>query len=253
MPPNVFTDELIRSREALGMSQTGLARHTGISLSSLNRWEQGGSLPRRENAERLDHALQAEGRLLARFDEAKDGFTVPPWARDLVSIEAAARTVHVVALALVPGYLQSPLYAAMLFRASRPWSPDTEIERLVRLRCQRLDQLPELRVTAVFPVSALDPLPPDVRTEQVATLRRWVSTGRVTLHLVPRESLLLVPTAPVMVFQLANGEQVISSDHATGSVVAETSMHPRLTSMVSTALAAALPSRMSLEVLEGLA
>ncbi|GAB2493901.1 helix-turn-helix domain-containing protein [Nocardiopsis aegyptia] len=252
MPPNVFTAELIRSRKALGMTQTQLARSANISLSSLNRWEQGGSLPRRENAERLDHELRTEGRLLARFDEAKDGFTVPPWARDLVSIETAARTVHVVALALVPGYLQSPLYASMLFRASRPWAPDAEIGRLVRLRCQRLEQLPDLRVTAVFPVSAIDSLPPEIRTEQVAALQRWVSTGRVTLHLVPHESLLLVPTAPVMVFQLENGEQVISSDHATGSVVAETSMHPRLTSMVSTALAAALPSRMSLEVLEGL-
>ncbi len=49
--------------------------------------------------------------MLARCQEAKDGFTVPPWARDLASIEAKARAVEVVAPVLVPGYLQSPTYA----------------------------------------------------------------------------------------------------------------------------------------------
>ncbi|WP_268642109.1 helix-turn-helix domain-containing protein [Nocardiopsis sp. EMB25] len=83
----------------------------GLSLSSVNRWERGGSPPRRETAEKLDALLGAEGALLARCQEAKDGFTVPPWARDLASIEAKARAVEVVAPVLVPGYLQSPTYA----------------------------------------------------------------------------------------------------------------------------------------------
>lgn len=222
-----------------------------MSLSSLNRWERGGSLPKRENAERLDRLLNADGRLLARFNEAKDGFTLPPWARDLSTIEAEARTVDVVAPVLVPGYLQSESYAREVFRASRPWAPDADVDRLVRLRCQRLEQLPELRMTAVFPVSALDAFSAQVRTEQVETLRGWAGSGRVSVHLVPKGPVLVVPVAPVMVFRFASGELAVSSDHATGTVLADASMHPRLTSMVSTALASALPAALSLEALEG--
>ncbi|GAB3750537.1 helix-turn-helix domain-containing protein [Nocardiopsis nanhaiensis] len=251
MPPTVFSEELARSREALGLSQTELAVSAGLSLSSLNRWEKGGSLPRRENAERLDKLLQAEGRLISRFSEAKDGFTLPPWARDLSSIESEARTVDVVAPVLVPGYLQAPSYAREVFRASRPWAPDAEVERLVRLRCQRLEQLPEVRVTAVFPVSGLAAFSEQVRLEQVDTLRGWIGSGRVRIHLVPAGSLMVVPTAPVMIFRFESGEIAVSSDHATGSVLADASMHPRVLSMVSTALAAALPADMSLQLLEG--
>ncbi|WP_174547466.1 Scr1 family TA system antitoxin-like transcriptional regulator [Nocardiopsis dassonvillei] len=250
-----FAQELTRYRDAAGLTQTQLARVSGLHLSSVNRWERGGSLPKRENAEHLDRVLNADGSLLARFDEARDGFTLPPWSRDLVSIENEARTVDVVAPVLVPGYLQSPRFAELLFRAARPWDTDDEVRRLVRLRCERLHQLSELRVTAVFPVTALtaSAVPQDVRREQAAVLREWTDTGRVTLHLVPAGTVLLVPTAPVMVFRVANGEVAVACDYASGSVVPETSAHPRLLAAVTTALASALPATESLELLEGLA
>lgn len=255
MPPTVFSEALTRARDAAGLTQTQLATLSGLSLSSVNRWVNGGSLPKRESAELLDRVLRAEGTLLARFDEARDGFTLPPWSRDLVTIEAEARTVDVVAPVLVPGYLQAPGYARMLFRAARPWDTASEVEQLVRLRCQRLEALPELRVTAVFPASALTAsvVPQDVRAEQAAALREWVSTGRVAVHLVPSETVLLVPTAPVMVFRITNGEVVVSCDYASGTVMAEASSHPRLLAAVSTALASALPTSQSLDLLEGLA
>ncbi|OLT29242.1 hypothetical protein BJF83_12430 [Nocardiopsis sp. CNR-923] len=253
MSPTPFSDELTRCRESLGLSQTQLATRSGLSLSSVNRWERGGSLPKRETVERLDAVLNADGALLARYQEAKDGFTVPPWARDLAWIEAKARTVEVVAPVLVPGYLQSPTYAEMLFRAAQPWLTSDEIRKLVSLRCQRLEQLPNLRVTAVFPVSALTAVPEEVRREQVATLRGHVAGGRVDLHLVPAGSVLLTPTAPVMVFRFGNGELTASCDYATGSVIADVTELRKLTAMTTTALASALPVALSLDTLEGLA
>ncbi|MFC7743386.1 helix-turn-helix domain-containing protein [Nocardiopsis composta] len=38
------------------MTQLQLAQRSGTAHSSVNRWEKGGSLPKRDNAERLDAA-----------------------------------------------------------------------------------------------------------------------------------------------------------------------------------------------------
>lgn len=254
MPPSTFSEALTSYREATGMTQTQLATRAGLSLSSLNRWEKGGSLPRREHAETLDRVLNADGKLLARFDESRDGVALPPWFRDLASIESEARTVDVVAPVLVPGYLQSPRYARMLFRAARPWDSDDDIDRLTQLRTQRLEQLPGLRVRAVFPETALSSptLPDDVRQEQAAGILRWVRTGRVTTHVIPADTLLLVPTAPVMIFTLRDGSTVATCDYAAGSVVTTSPEHPRLLAAVTTALATALPAAPSRSLLERL-
>ncbi|MFE3457045.1 helix-turn-helix domain-containing protein [Nocardiopsis aegyptia] len=254
MAPTPFSEDLKRILDSTGISQTQLAASTGLSLSSLNRWVTGGGLPRRENAEVIDRVLAQEGRLLARFDESRDGVNLPPWTRDLTTVEPEARAVDVVATLHVPGYLQSPRYAETLFRAARPWDSRAEIDRLVQLRCQRLEQLPELQVTAVLPETALttSTFPADVRAEQVATLLSWASSGRVTIHLVPAGASLLVPIAPVMVFRLRNGEAAVSCDYAGGSVLTETSEHPLLIAAVSRALASAHPASQSLAILEGL-
>lgn len=254
MPPNVFSEALTKILNTTGISQTQLAASTGLSLSSLNRWVTGGSLPREENAELLDREFQQDGRLLARFNEARDGVNLPLWTRGLTSVEPEARAVDVVSPVHVPGYLQSPSYAAALFRAARPWDSATEIDRLVQLRCQRLQQLPELRVTAVFHEAALrtSSISEDVRAEQVATLLAWAASGRVSVHLVPAGASLLTPASPVMVFRLRNGEAVVSCDYAAGSVLCETSEHPLLIAAVTAALACAHPASQSLEILEGL-
>ncbi|MDT0329962.1 Scr1 family TA system antitoxin-like transcriptional regulator [Nocardiopsis lambiniae] len=251
MEPPDFASELRKRRMEAGLSQQQLAARTGLSVSSISRWETNGSLPKRPSVEILDRALPGEGPLLARFEEAKDGVALPPWSRSLSVVEPEARAAEVVSPAHVPGYLQSRTYATALFRAARPWGTGEEIARLVDLRCQRLEQLPELRLTTAFPVFALEALPEEVRKEQAAHLLRWSETGRVTVHMVT--SALLVPGAPVMVFHLPGEEQVISCDYASGNVLAERSTHRRLLSMVATAFRSALPVEQSLAVLEGLA
>lgn len=250
MATSPFSQELKRLRERSRLSQTQMARFAGVSLSSYNRWELGKSLPRRERAEKIDKILKADGLLLSRLQEAEDGHTIPPWLRDIVRVESEARTVDIVSLVTVPGYLQSESYARSLFRASRPLATEAEIQRLVQLRCGRLEQLAELRVTAVFPASAITATPADIRTDQAGRLMFWAASGRVAIHLVPEGSLLSVPAAPIQVYTLPNGERVIYGDWAAGTVLAEATQHARLSEMVAAASRAALPTVESLKLLE---
>jgi hypothetical protein len=136
--------------------------------------------------------------------------------------------VQVVSPVLVPGYLQCPLYASMVFRSGWPLASDEEIAQLTKLRTERLAQLPKLRVTAVFPVTALTGVDDRVRKEQVARLLDLIASERVVVHLVPEGSILIDPASPMMAFRLHSGELVITSDNPDGNVIHAAHTHERL-------------------------
>lgn len=252
MSPTPFSEDLTKFRELAGFTQLQLAARSGTAHSSVNRWEKGGSLPKRDNAERLDAALGANGELLATWRRSTVGTGLPEWARDLDAIERGARQLSIAAPSLVPGYLQCETYARAVFRAGQPLASPEELDRLVALRCGRLAELEDLQVIAVFPISAVSGLPEAVRRTQAAHLLKWASTERVAVHLVPDGTTLLVPTSPLMIFKLRSGELAVVSDHADGNVVHETDTHDRIASLFTSALAASLPVTLSLEVLGNL-
>jgi transcriptional regulator with XRE-family HTH domain len=252
MVPNGFAEALSRFREFAGLTQLQLAKKSQTAHSSVNRWEKGGSLPKRDNVEALDEALGTEGALLAAWRAVTTGNGLPEWARDLEAIESSARQVTIVAPALVPGMLQCAEVARLVFRAAHPLASSDDLDRLVELRTGRLKELPELEMTAVFPVTAVSALAEPLRRPQALYLIEWVESGRVAVHLVPEGTTLLAPSAPLMLFRLASGELAAVSDHADGNVIHEDSAHDRLSSQVTAALAASLPLPLSLEVLRKL-
>ncbi|MFC3997326.1 Scr1 family TA system antitoxin-like transcriptional regulator [Nocardiopsis sediminis] len=250
MTPIAFSEALARFRELAGLTQLQLATRSGTAHSSVNRWEKGGSMPKRDNAERLDAALGANGDLLAAWRRSTTGNGIPEWARDLDAIERAARQLSIAAPSLVPGYLQCESYARFVFSASRPLASSEELDQLTKLRCDRLGELPDLRVTAVFPLSALTGLPDGIAKEQSRHLVEWAATGRVALHVVPTGSIMVVPTSPVMLFRLRGGDLVITSDYADGSVTMTPDTHERVSVLFTAALAASLPVDLSLAALK---
>ncbi|WP_017569122.1 helix-turn-helix domain-containing protein [Nocardiopsis halotolerans] len=249
-PP--FRDLVTTFRELQGLTQEQLAARLGCSAASVSRWVNGQSLPHRPIAEKLDKELGANGKLVAAWRQATTGQALPEWARDLAAIERAARQLTIVAPALVPGLLQCPEVARGVFRTAHPLASVKELDRLVALRTGRLEELPELEVTAVFPVAAVSGLPGALRRAQVSYLIEWIETGRVAVHLVPEGTTLLGPSAPLMLFRLESGELAVVSDHADGNVFHEDGTHDRLSSQATTALAASLPLALSLDVLRKL-
>ncbi|MDE3724651.1 Scr1 family TA system antitoxin-like transcriptional regulator [Nocardiopsis sp. N85] len=250
-PP--FPESLARFLELRGLSQKQLAARTASSVASVSRWKNGHSLPKLPMAETLDAVLNAEGKLLSSWRVAASGVAVPEWARTLSGIEEAARTLHIVSPVLVPGYLQCASYATQVFRSGWPLVSDEEIARLTKLRTERLGKLPLLRVTAVFPATALTGFDEKVRREQAQHLLNLIATGRVAVHLVPGGSILLEPASTLLAFRLRSGELAISSDHADGNVIHGNASHGRLQTLVTESLAMALPARHSLAELKDLA
>lgn len=251
MTPNPFGEALARFRDLAGLTQKQLAQKTHMAHSSINRWEKGGSLPKRDRVEILDRVLNLNGKLVAAWRAARGGNGLPEWARDLDAIERTARCVTLVSPSLVPGMLQCASYARKVFRAGQPLATAEELERLVALRCERLEALPELRVTVVFPASALSGLPETVRRDQASHLLTWIASERVTVHLVPEGTVMLVPAAPLMVYTLRENEIVVASDHAIGTVI-HADAHSRAEVFSSAALGAALPPSLSTDLLESL-
>ncbi|MEE2036948.1 Scr1 family TA system antitoxin-like transcriptional regulator [Nocardiopsis sp. CT-R113] len=252
MTQTPFQECLAKFRELAGLTQQQLADRSRTSHSSVNRWKGGSGTPKKDNVALLDEALGAQGALLAAWRRTTEGTGLPEWARDLVSIERSARHLTLVTPALVPGYLQSSEVSRGVFRTAHPLATAEDLARLVKLRTERLGELSDLEVIAVFPVAAVSGLPASLRRTQAAYLLEWVETGRVAVHLVPEGTILLGPTSPLMLFRLRTGELAVVSDHADGNVIHEEPTHDRLSSQATSALAASLPLALSLDVLRTL-
>ncbi|MFJ6019753.1 Scr1 family TA system antitoxin-like transcriptional regulator [Nocardiopsis alba] len=252
MSSNLFATALTRHRELAGLTQKQLAGRMNVSPSSVNRWESGESTPKRDNAERLDTETEAGGKLFAAWRASAARAGLPDWAQNLAEIETTARHATFVTAAGVPGLLQSPDYARMVFLAGSPLATPEELAHLVSLRCDRLAELPDLRISATFPATAVGGLPPSLRASQAKHLLMWAETGRVTLCLTPPGAAMPLPVAPVMIYRLRSGERVTASDHADGTVELHPDAADRVDAVVTSVLSHALPVASSLEYLESL-
>ncbi|WP_106582719.1 helix-turn-helix domain-containing protein [Murinocardiopsis flavida] len=251
-----FGTQLAKERKQAGHTQRALASLIQGSASSLCRWENGQATPPRGDVEKIDKALESRGRLIRMWELATSGTSLPPWMRDIGRLEEAAETIELISPHVVPGLLQSPLYAHMVMREGlHPGSP-TEIKRLVSVRCSRYDLLRSRGnpwVIAVFPKTALTCVPEPVRTEQVAHLLSLIGSSKVLIHLLPEGTLLVGVTSMLLMFHLRDGGKAASADHVWGNVLyEETSSYDQLDGLVKRSLGSALPpeqTRMALEEL----
>ncbi|MBR8744043.1 helix-turn-helix transcriptional regulator [Nocardiopsis sp. MG754419] len=253
MVEQTFGPYLTKERKRAGYTLRRLAHEAGSSSSTLSRWENDHFVPARDDAVKLDKALKLRGALFRKWEKLTSESTLLPWMQNAGNLEEAASLIEYVSPVLVPGLLQSPSYAEIVFREGQPLSQAAEIRRLVSVRCGRYEHLRtrnDPRVSAVFPVSALLCVPQSVRIEQVDHL---LSMDRVSLHLVPEGSALIGITSPMLLVRLLEGGKAASADHLTGNVVyGETDGFDRLTELVKRALAMALPTPQSRKVLEEL-
>ncbi|WP_150252182.1 DUF5753 domain-containing protein [Nocardiopsis deserti] len=172
------------------------------------------------------------------------------------ALEEHAVAIDTVSVSVVPGLIQSPKYARMVFAAGHPTATIGELERLAQLRVSRYASLTKRNdplITALFPMQSLRHLPRDVKEDQVDYLLRHLQRGRLVVYLIPESAPILCTPSSAQLYRLRDGATVAASDHAQGNVVLEKPGDTEaVESLVRDLIGLASPRGESATLLEGL-
>lgn len=253
-PPPLFATALRSERKNAGFTLRKFSAISHFAVSTLSRWENAKTSPVRADVEKLDKALGTGGRLLAEWESANsDG--VPSWMRSPGAREDRAIAIDTISVNLVPGLIQSPMYASAVFRAFHPRKSNAEIERLAQLRVSRYESLVRRNdplITAVFPLHSLRHLPQEVKEDQVKYLLAHLERGRLIVYLVPETTPILAVSSSAQVYHLPEGRTVAASDHVRGNVLLEKPEDTgAIESLVRDLIGLASPRSESVSLLEG--
>ncbi|MFD9466206.1 Scr1 family TA system antitoxin-like transcriptional regulator [Streptomyces sp. NPDC060027] len=135
-PRAMIGAELRYARENAGLSQAELGEPLFVSGSFIGQLESGTRRLHLEYAVQLDEILGTNG-FFERNCKALARSKYPDHFAEAAEAEAVASAIRHYLPLLIPGLLQTPAYAAALFRTYRPTASDTEIEELVATRMER--------------------------------------------------------------------------------------------------------------------
>ncbi|MEU6000129.1 helix-turn-helix transcriptional regulator [Streptomyces sp. NPDC047197] len=128
--------ELRHARERKRMSQEALGAPLFVSGSFIGQLEAGTRRMHMEYAQHFDEVLDTGG-FFARNCGALAKSKYPDHFAEAAEMETDATTIKHYLPLLIPGLLQTPAYAAALFRSYRPLATDDEIKELVATRMDR--------------------------------------------------------------------------------------------------------------------
>jgi transcriptional regulator with XRE-family HTH domain len=191
-PLSFFASEMIRLRNAAGLSQPTLAKQLNYSTSQVTKVETCQRLPKRELAQRLDEILPSDG-LFCRLLPLVERSSVLPWFRDLFEVEGAATQIYTYESYLVPGLLQTEAYTRAVVEATRPVLSDEDAEQSVAMKMTRqeiLDQDDGPRLWAVLDEAALrrEVGGPNVMRQQCRDLQKMHQHPRVVVQVIPNRA-----------------------------------------------------------------
>jgi transcriptional regulator with XRE-family HTH domain len=185
---NTYGDWLKEQRERAGLTQQELANAAVMTRSHISHIEAGRRVPSKEDARRLDRALNT-GNVLSSFLPQDEGAIADHFA-SARELEQQATVIREFASTLVPGILQTERYIRAVMRtAFPPWSEE-ECDRLVVTRLERA----KILATPVTPVvwALLDEAVlrrpvggADVMAEQIMHIVRLTEVERVRTHVMP--------------------------------------------------------------------
>ncbi|MGW1812851.1 helix-turn-helix domain-containing protein [Streptomyces sp. NPDC002125] len=185
---NSYGDWFREQRLAAGLTQQELAAAAVMTRSHIAHIEAGRRIPSKEDARRLDKALNT-GNVLSSF-LPEDDAAVADYFESARLLERQAVMIREFALSFVPGILQTANYARAVLSTSFPPVGEKECDRLVVTRLERsriLDDPVSPVVWAVLDEAVLRRAVggPDVMAEQITHLVGLVETGRVRVHVLP--------------------------------------------------------------------
>ncbi|MER5629792.1 helix-turn-helix domain-containing protein [Streptomyces nitrosporeus] len=185
---NTYGDWLRAQREAAGLTQQQLADMAIMTRSHISHIEAGRRVPSREDARRLDMALNT-GNVLSSFLPEQNA-AVADYFEAARQLEQQATVIREFALSFVPGILQTEKYARSVLSTSFPPVGPEERDKLVVTRLGRAAVLEnQLRpvVWALLDEAVLRRAVggPHVMAEQVMRIVDLVESERVRAHILP--------------------------------------------------------------------
>lgn len=184
----IYGDWLKQQRESAGLTQQELADMAFMTRSHIAHIEAGRRIPSKEDARRLDTALNT-GDVLSSFLPAQD-VAVADYFEAARQLEQQAVMIREFALSFVPGILQTEAYARAVLSTAFPPVGEEECDRLVVTRLERariLDDPVRPVVWALLDEAVLRRVVggPGVMAEQLMHVVRLAEKGRVRVHVVP--------------------------------------------------------------------
>ncbi|MGG2461615.1 helix-turn-helix domain-containing protein [Streptomyces sp. RGM 3693] len=185
---NTYGEWLRQQRELAGLTQQRLADSAIMTRTHIAHIEAGRRIPSKEDARRLDSALNT-GNVLSSF-LPQDDSAVVDYFEAALHLERQATVIREYALSYVPGILQTEEYAGAVLDAAYPSRGDEERDRLLVTRLGRAKVL----VNPVTPEAwalfdeALLRRPfggPEVMASQIMHIVRLAEAQRVRVHVLP--------------------------------------------------------------------
>lgn len=185
---NTYGDWLKQQRVAAGLTQQQLADAAVMTRSHISHIEAGRRVPSKEDARRLDIALNT-GNVLSSF-LPQDDSTVADYFEPARALEQQATMIREFALSYVPGILQTERYARAVLGTVFPPRSDEERDRHVVARLERSKILGDPVTPVIWALldEAVLRRPiggRDVMAEQIRHVVRLVEGERVRVHVVP--------------------------------------------------------------------
>ncbi|MBY8878945.1 helix-turn-helix domain-containing protein [Actinacidiphila acidipaludis] len=185
---NNYGEWLRAQREAAGLTQQELADLAIMTRSHIAHIEAGRRVPSREDARRLDRALDT-GDVLSSFLPL-DERVVADYFAPARALEQQATEIREFAITYVPGLLQTEAYARAVLSTVYPPQGEEERDRNVVTRLERARVLADPVKPALWAVldEAVLRRPvggPKVMAEQIMHLVRLAESDRIRVHILP--------------------------------------------------------------------
>lgn len=185
---NTYGEWIRTQREALGLTQQQLADAAIMTRSHIAHIEAGRRTPSKEDARRLDRALNT-GDVLSSFLPEDDG-TIADYFEAARQLEQQATMLREFGSPYVPGILQTGRYARAVIGAAFPPRSDEERDRHVVTRLDRAKILTDPVTPVVWALldEAVLRRPvggPEVMTEQIEHILGLAENGRVRVYVIP--------------------------------------------------------------------
>ncbi|KUO20201.1 helix-turn-helix domain-containing protein [Streptomyces dysideae] len=186
---NTYGDWLRQQRETAGLTQQQLADRAIMTRSHIAHIEAGRRVPSKEDARRLDRALNT-GNVLSSFLPQDDDVATADYFEAMLVLEQQAVIIREFGLTYFPGILQTRGYASAVLGSAFPPVSEEERDRRVVTRLERARILEDPVTPVVWALLDETMLRrpaagADVMAEQIMHVVHLTETGRIRAHVLP--------------------------------------------------------------------